>query len=150
MERFGIPQAFASYEDLLAQEVDAVSIASPIGLHYEQGRQALQPGKHVHFNKTMTTTVDEASELIETARARASLVASPGGDAAPAQPADQGAAGRGGPRGARAWAVPAGGVRDVPRERGGAPGDPQQHRSFLATASRGAPLYDTTVYACTG
>ena len=33
---------------------------------------ALEAGKHVHFNKTMTTTVDEASELIETAAARAS------------------------------------------------------------------------------
>src|SRR5690349_7138096 len=54
-ERFGIPQAFEEYEELLARgEVDAVTIASPIGLHYRQGRQALDAGKHVHFNKTMT------------------------------------------------------------------------------------------------
>jgi predicted dehydrogenase len=54
-------------------------MTSPIGLHYEQGRQALVAGKHVHFNKTMTTTLAEASELIELARANnLKIVASPG------------------------------------------------------------------------
>jgi predicted dehydrogenase len=57
-ERFGVGRAFVEYEELLADgEVDAVTIASPIGLHYEQGKLALQAGKHVHFNKTMTLTV---------------------------------------------------------------------------------------------
>jgi predicted dehydrogenase len=79
-EKFNIPQAFESYEDLLAfGDVDAVTIASPIGLHYQQGKQALLAGKHVHFNKTMATTVAEATDLIETARARGlKIVASPG------------------------------------------------------------------------
>ncbi len=79
-ERFSVPHAFLEYEDLLEQgEVDAVTIASPIGLHYEQGKLALTAGKHVHFNKTMTTTVDEATELIELARANdLRIVASPG------------------------------------------------------------------------
>ena len=43
------------------------SIASPIGLHYEQGKQAIDHGLHLHFNKTMTTTVDEADDLINLA-----------------------------------------------------------------------------------
>lgn len=79
-ERFGIERAFTAYDDLLAHgEIDAVSIASPIGLHFQQGRQALDAGKHVHFNKTMTTTVAEATSLIETARAKdLRIVASPG------------------------------------------------------------------------
>ena len=79
-ERFGVERAFTDYEELLARgEVDAVTIASPIGLHYEQGRQALAAGKHIHFNKTMTTTVAEADDLIATAGARGlRLVASPG------------------------------------------------------------------------
>jgi predicted dehydrogenase len=79
-EKFGIPQSFAAYEDLLARgDVDAVTIASPIGLHYQQGRQALAAGKHIHFNKTMTTSVDEATDLIDTARAKGlKIVASPG------------------------------------------------------------------------
>ena len=78
--RFGARHAFAEYEDLLARgEVDAVSIASPIGLHYQQGRMALDAGKHIHFNKTMTTTAAEATDLIDLARARGlKIVASPG------------------------------------------------------------------------
>ncbi|MGB2693560.1 MAG: Gfo/Idh/MocA family oxidoreductase [Dehalococcoidia bacterium] len=79
-ERFGVPHAFTEYEDLLANgEVDAVTIASPIGLHYEQGKLAIEAAKHVHFNKTMTTTADEASELIDFARSKdLRIVASPG------------------------------------------------------------------------
>jgi predicted dehydrogenase len=78
--RFGVERAFTDYADLLAHgDVDAVSIASPIGLHYEQGRQALAAGKHLHFNKTMTTTVAEATDLIDTARGKGlKIVASPG------------------------------------------------------------------------
>ena len=78
--RFGVERAFSNYDDLLAHgAVDAVTIASPIGLHYEQGRQALRAGKHVHFNKTMTTTSAEAGELIELAHANnLRIVASPG------------------------------------------------------------------------
>jgi predicted dehydrogenase len=78
--KFGVPHAFTTYEDLLEHgEVDAVSICSPIGLHYEQGKLALQAGKHIHFNKTMTTTVAEATELIDLARAQGlRIVASPG------------------------------------------------------------------------
>jgi predicted dehydrogenase len=79
-EKFGVEQGFTEYEDLLARgDVDAVTIASPIGLHYEQGKLALQAGKHVHFNKTMTVTVAEATELIDLAAANdLRIVASPG------------------------------------------------------------------------
>src|SRR5438045_3131101 len=79
-EKFGIGQAFDDYEALLREgEFDAVTIATPIGLHYEQGRAAVDAGKHVHFNKTMTTTVAEASDLItRAAQNGVKLVASPG------------------------------------------------------------------------
>src|SRR5579885_3115092 len=78
--KFGVERAFTELEDLLAHgEVDAVSIASPIGLHYQQGLAALRAGKHIHFNKTMSTTVAEATELIELARTKGlKIVASPG------------------------------------------------------------------------
>ena len=78
--RFGVARAFTEFEDLLASgDVDAVTIASPIGFHYEQGKMALEAGKHVHFNKTMTTTVAEADELIDLAAAKnLRIVASPG------------------------------------------------------------------------
>ncbi len=78
--KYGVARAFVDYEDLLAHgDVDAVTIASPIGLHFEQGRLAIEAGKHVHFNKTMTTTVAEADELIARAAAKGvRLVSSPG------------------------------------------------------------------------
>lgn len=79
-ERYGIPRAFASVDQMLADaNVDAVSVASPIGLHYEHCRAALEAGKHVHANKTMTTTVREADALIALAEERdLRIVASPG------------------------------------------------------------------------
>ncbi|MBM3214841.1 Gfo/Idh/MocA family oxidoreductase [Candidatus Poribacteria bacterium] len=79
-EKFGVPKAFEDYEDLLRSgEVDAVSIASPIGIHYEQGKLAIEHGVHVHFNKTMTTTVAEADDLIDSAAKKGvKLVSSPG------------------------------------------------------------------------
>ena len=79
-ERFHIANAYESYEELLASgTVDAVTIASPIGLHYEQGKQAIEKGIHIHFNKTMTTTVAEADDLIELAAQKGvKLVSCPG------------------------------------------------------------------------
>ena len=66
--RFGVPQAFTSYDEFLGNaDVDAITLATPIGLHYEQGRAALLAGQHVHFNKTMTVTTAEATELIDLA-----------------------------------------------------------------------------------
>ncbi len=79
-ERFNVPHAYETFEEMLSEgHVDAVSIASPIGIHYEQGKLAIEHGVHAHFNKTMTTTVDEADDLIESAKHKGvKLVASPG------------------------------------------------------------------------
>jgi len=67
-EKYGVPRAFATHEELLdSGAVDAVSICSPIGFHFEQGMAAVQRGIHVHINKTMTTTCAEADELIDAA-----------------------------------------------------------------------------------
>jgi predicted dehydrogenase len=78
--RFGVARAYERYEDLLEDPaLDAVTLCTPIGLHYEQGLQAIEAGKHVHFNKTMTTTAVAATDLIERAEtAGVKLVASPG------------------------------------------------------------------------
>jgi hypothetical protein len=79
-EKFHIPQQFTDYADFLAHaDVDIISLATPIGTHYAQGRAAILAGKHVHFNKTMTTTSAEATELIDLATAHGvKIVASPG------------------------------------------------------------------------
>ena len=67
-KRFNVPHAYQTFQEMLSEgHVDAVSIASPIGIHYEQGKLAIENGVHAHFNKTMTTTVDEADDLIDSA-----------------------------------------------------------------------------------
>jgi len=78
--KYGVPLWFEDYDAMLAQgDLDMVVLASPIGLHYEQGMKAIQAGKHVHFNKTMTTRKAEADEIIAAAKAKGvKLVASPG------------------------------------------------------------------------
>ena len=78
--RYGVPAVFASLDEMLAAGgVDAVTIVSPIGLHFEHARAALTAGVHVHLNKTLTTTVAEADELIALAAANdLRIVASPG------------------------------------------------------------------------
>lgn len=79
-ETYGVDAAYLTYEELLADpNVDAVTLCSPIGFHFAQGMQAIDAGKHIHFNKTMTTTVDEADELMAAADAAGiKVVASPG------------------------------------------------------------------------
>ena len=78
-EKFGAKLAFQDYDEMLASEIDAVVIASPIGYHYDQAMKAIAAGKHLHLNKTMTTTKAEADEVIEAARkAGVKVVASPG------------------------------------------------------------------------
>ena len=79
-EKFGVPAHYLEYEQLLADpNVDAVTICSPIDLHFRQGMQAIEAGKHVHFNKTMATKVAECDELIAAAAERSvRIVACPG------------------------------------------------------------------------
>jgi predicted dehydrogenase len=56
-------RASATVEELLADErVDLVTIASPIGLHFEHGLAAIRAGKHVHFNKTMAVSTVDATQ----------------------------------------------------------------------------------------
>ena len=79
-EKWSVAAAYETYEELLGDpNVDAVTLCSPIGVHYEQGLAAIDAGKHVHFNKTMATTVPECDELMARAAAKGVvLVACPG------------------------------------------------------------------------
>jgi len=83
MERFGAEEWYDDYDRMLAEaDIDAVTIASPIGLHYEQVMKAIAAGKHVHCNKTITTTAKEATNIIEAAKKRGvKVVSSPGNSA---------------------------------------------------------------------
>lgn len=65
----GIPQAYGSYEELLADpKIDAVYIPLPNTLHAEFTKKAAQAGKHVLCEKPLTPTAGEAEELVQFCR----------------------------------------------------------------------------------
>jgi len=49
------------------KEVDAVVVATPVHLHYEMAKKALQAGKHTFVEKPMTQTSAQANELVQIA-----------------------------------------------------------------------------------
>ena len=151
-ERFGVRKVFTSLEDMRGSgEVDAVTIASPIGLHFEHCRLALEAGLHVHVNKTLSTTVAEADELIALARDRGlRLVASPGEVLRPQvtrtrELIDSGAIGD------VAWAICGGAFEAYHEseepERLQAPGGVPINPAWYFRKPGGGPMYDITVYA---
>ncbi len=63
-EKYGIEKAYGSYEDMLADtEVEAVYIATPNNMHYENCVMCLQAGKHVLCEKPFTVNKSEAEKL---------------------------------------------------------------------------------------
>lgn len=149
-ERFNIPNAFETYEELLESgTVDAVSIASPIGLHYQQGLQAIEKGIHLHFNKTMTTTVDEADDLIAKAAAKGvKIVACPGEMLRPRHRRIRELVLEGA-LGTLTWSVTGsafGTYHERERVRGGDDVLSNINPSWYWRKPGGGPLYDMTVY----
>jgi predicted dehydrogenase len=61
--------AFSDYEDLY-DKVDAVSIAVPTPVHYQVTRDFFHKGIDVLLEKPMTTTLQEADELVDIAEKR--------------------------------------------------------------------------------
>ena len=59
-------RAVADFRNILS-EVEAVSIATPTPLHYPIARECLERGIHVLVEKPITTTLEEARSLVETA-----------------------------------------------------------------------------------
>jgi predicted dehydrogenase len=152
-EKFGIARSFSDYQELLAcDDIDTVTIASPINFHFEQVRQALLAHKHVHCNKAMATTAAEAKELTRLAReANLRLVASPGEMLRPHNQYIKEAIGRG-DIGTLCWAVCGaafGTYHEDERERQGADVLSNIDPSWYFRKPGGGPLYDMTVYSLT-
>ena len=151
-ERFGISKIFTSVEDLLGSgDVDAVTIASPIGLHFEHCRLALEAGLHVHVNKTLSTTVAEADTLIALARDHdLRFVASPGEVLRP-QVSRTRELIASGAIGDVAWAICGGAFEAYHEseepERLQAPGGLPINPAWYFRKPGGGPMYDITVYA---
>ena len=63
--RFGVPETFADYEELIARAgVDAVTISTPNRWHFPIARAALLAGKHVFCEKPLTMDQAESAELL--------------------------------------------------------------------------------------
>ncbi|MDR7435255.1 MAG: Gfo/Idh/MocA family oxidoreductase [Armatimonadota bacterium] len=64
-KRYGT-KAYAHHRELLGK-VEAVSIVVPTVLHYAIAKECIEAGVHVLLEKPMTTTMEEASHLVELA-----------------------------------------------------------------------------------
>ena len=65
-------QSFSDINQLL-QAVDVVDIVTPTHTHFELAKKALQNGLHVFLEKPITTTVEQANELVSLAKSKGLL-----------------------------------------------------------------------------
>ena len=63
-----------SDEASLLADVDAITIVVPTPAHYQVAKTALDAGKHVFIEKPITATLEQAEELLDTARKHGALV----------------------------------------------------------------------------
>ena len=62
--KFGA-KAAGSVKELLAEDLDAVYVATPANLHYEQATECARAGKHVLCEKPLGMTVQEAEDMLK-------------------------------------------------------------------------------------
>lgn len=67
-DRFPGVRTSTELADLLADDVDAVVVATPTSTHYEIAKAAIEAGKHVLVEKPLTNSVETCVELCELAR----------------------------------------------------------------------------------
>ena len=65
-----------AYRDVgaLLEDVEAVSIVVPTPAHFRVAKQALELGKHAFIEKPITTTLDEADELLSIAKRTGAII----------------------------------------------------------------------------
>ena len=74
-EKYGIPRYYQSYEDLLSDKsIEAVFIPLPNDMHLEWIKKSVDAGKHIICEKPLTLNAREASEAIEYAAKKDTLL----------------------------------------------------------------------------
>src|SRR6266487_4237002 len=69
------PKVFKDYRKLLDDKtIQAVVIATPLSEHFHIAKDALDAGKHVYLEKTMTYSIDQALEFVKLAKANTNQV----------------------------------------------------------------------------
>src|SRR6185503_6597860 len=63
----GIQMTTDVSEILTSRQIDAVAIVTPVWTHFALAKAALENGKHVFLEKPLTSTTEQAEELIELA-----------------------------------------------------------------------------------
>src|SRR5690349_4128452 len=67
-DEFGVEKVASDWKKLLQDpNLDAVHICTPNSLHHAMAKTALENGKHVVCEKPLTTSVEEAKDLVELA-----------------------------------------------------------------------------------
>ncbi len=87
--RFDVPHHYGDARRLIERDdIELVLVITPIAYHFPYAMAALEAGKHVYVQKTMTESYREATELVAAARERQlTLVSAPGQMLAPAMQA---------------------------------------------------------------
>ena len=67
-ELYPTVHAFSDHRKVLDSEVDAVVVATPVSTHHRLVMEVLRAGKHLLVEKPLAATVEEATEIAETAR----------------------------------------------------------------------------------
>ncbi len=75
-KNWGIPVAYGSYEELLADpSIDVIYNSLPNSLHAEWSIKAMQRGKHVLCEKPLATSVQDVDRIIEVADKTGTVIA---------------------------------------------------------------------------
>lgn len=72
---FGVQKAYTDYQEMVKDEnIDIIYIATPISLHYSMIMAALNNGKHVFCEKTITVNDDQLNEAMALAKEKGLVI----------------------------------------------------------------------------
>jgi len=74
MRQYPSLKGFASFDELLMSDIDAVVIATPISTHYNLAKQALMSDKHVFVEKPLAHASGYGRELIHLAERKGKML----------------------------------------------------------------------------